>query len=284
MIGIRVKKQIVSVQETVPLYAGTSDVHRCHFSFDKSWDGFSKTAVFRVGAATHTELIGEDDCCTLPWELLTRRNIGRKLEVGVYGVSADTEILTSVWDTLGMIREGSEPGTDARNPVDGIYEQIMAKLQRIMEALGVYDDEGIQATVRRAETAAQLAGSSAAQAAAALEELKKLLESLGDIPDGGGESAAAQSEYCIELGTVVYSSDAAQELTVNFTQSYESEPVFIVHANHAALRVTAEPMQMETGCYGGRLTVTNESGEHITATVSVSAYCREPVGEESENE
>ncbi len=272
MIEIKVNGQIVSVQETLPLYSGSADVHRCRFTFDKSWNGFSKTAVFRVGAATHTELIEEDDCCTLPWELLTRRNIGRQLEVGVYGVSADTEIMTSVWDTLGAIREGSQPGGDARNPVDGIYEQIMAKLQRIYEAVGIYDD-GIHTLIQRAETAAQLAQESAETAARKLEEIRETMHS------GGGDSP-----YCVEYGTLAYNGEETKELTFHFSQSYESEPVFIPYVDSGELVLTVEPLQSEMGFYGGKVTVTNTSGEMIEATVAMSAYCAQPTGGESEGE
>lgn len=276
MIEIKVNGQIVSVQETLPLYSGSADILRCRFIFDKSWNGFNKTAVFRVGAATHTELIGEDDCCTLPWELLTRRHIGHQLEVGVYGVSADTEIMSSVWDSVGMIREGSQPGGDARNPVDGIYEQIMAKLQRIYEAVGIYDD-GMHSLVQRAETAAQLARESAETAAQKLEEIRKAMEN-------GGTAQAPEIPYCIEYGTLEYNANETQELTFHFSQSYSEMPVFIPCVNDAALTVTVEPLRSEMGYYGGRITVTNTSGENIAATVAVSAYCSQPTGGGSEDE
>ncbi len=282
MIAIKVDGQIVSVQDTEPLYVGAVDVQKCHFTFDKSWHPFSKTAVFRVGATTHTELVDENDCCMLPWELLTRKHIGRQLEVGVYGVSADTEIMTSVWDTLGMVREGSEPGGDARNPADGIYEQIMAKLQRIYEALGIYDD-GMQALVQRTETAAQLASESAVTATEALEEMKKLLENGGGI---GTPSTPSTPEmpYCIEYGTLAYSSDTTQALPFYFSQSYADVPVFIPYVNHEGLTLQVEALQAEMGYYGGTVTVTNQSGENISATIAISAYCAMPNGEGSESE
>ena len=274
MIEIKVEGRIVSVQETEPLFVGAVDIQQCHFEFDTNWKGFSKTVLFRVGGEIHTKLLDEDDGCILPWELLTRKNIGCKLEVGVYGVSADVKILTSVWDSLGMIREGSRPGSDARNPVDGIYEQIMAKLQRIYEAMGIYD-EGIQDFVRRAETAAQLAAESAAQAAQTLAELRD------ELANGG---AAADIPYCIEYGTLAYSSSETGELTFQFSQSYESEPVLIPYVDNSALTLTVEPLRSEMGFYGGKVTVTNTSGESIAATVAVSAYCARPTGEGSESE
>lgn len=274
MIEIKVEGRIVSVQETEPLFVGAVDVQQCRFSFDKSWNGFSKTVVFRVGEEIHTKLLDENDCCILPWELLTRRNIGCRLEVGMYGVSTDIKIMTSVWDSLGMIREGSRPGSDARNPVDGIYEQIMAKLQRLYEAMGIYD-EGINAVVQRAETAAQMAAESAAQAAQTLEELKNELENGGpatDIP------------YCIEYGTLAYNSSETEELTFRFSQSYESEPVFIPYVDNSELTLKMEPLRSETGYYGGRITVTNAGAANIDATITVSAYCANPVVGESDEE
>ena len=273
MIEIKVDGRVVSVQETEPLFAGAVDVQRCHFAFDKSWTGFSKTAIFRAGEEMHTKLLDDDGCCVLPWELLTRKNTGYRLEGGVYGGSADTKIMASVWDSLGMIREGARPGNDARNPVDGVYEQIMAKLQRLYEAMGI-QDEGLAAVVQRAETAAQLAAESAAQAARTLEEVRN------ELANGG----AADIPYCIEYGALAYHSGETEELTFQFTQSYESEPVFILYANHGALELTAEPLRSETGFYGGKITVTNMSGESIAATVAVSAYCAQPAGEGSEGE
>ena len=273
MIKVKVDGRIVSVQETEALFAGAADIQQCRFVFDQSWTGFSKTAVFRVGDEIHTKLLDDDDCCVLPWELLTRRHTGYKLEVGMYGVSADMKIMASVWDSLGMIREGARPGRDARNPADSIYEQIMAKLQRIYETMGI-QDEGFPAVVQRAETAAQLAAESAAQAARTLEELKNELASSGmaDIP------------YCIEYGALAYNSTETEELTFRFSQSYESEPVFIPYADHSALTLAVEPLRSETGFYGGKIIVTNTSGESIGATVAVSAYCAQPADEGSGGE
>ena len=181
MIEIKVDGQIVSVQKRLPLYSGSADIQNCHFVFGSGWNGFEKSAVFRVGSEIHTKLIDDEGCCAVPWELLTQKNVGGQLEVGVYGVAADTEIMTSVWDTLGMIREGTEPGGDARNPVDGIYEQILSKVGQISEKVSLYD-ENVLALTRRAETAAGFAGESAQSVKDDLEELRVLLEEHGGIP------------------------------------------------------------------------------------------------------
>ena len=85
--------------------------------------------------------------------------------------------------------------------------------------------------------------------------------------------------YCIEYGTLAYNSDETQELTFNFSQSYESDPMFIPYVNSCELALAVEPLRSERGCYGGKVTVTNTSGESISATVALSAYCSQPTGE-----
>ena len=164
MIEIKVNGSVVSVQETVPLYSGSADIHVCHFTFDTGWDRFSKSAVFRVGGRAVTAVVDEKDCCTLPWELLTRANIGLQIEVGVYGVSAAAEVLTTVWDSLGTVRDGSEIGNDAREPSAGVYEQVMADIQRVDEKVVSYNEQA-QTQVQRAESAAVLSQAEAGNAA-----------------------------------------------------------------------------------------------------------------------
>ena len=161
MFEIKVQNSIVSVQETDPLYSGSAEVHTCRFTFDANWERFAKSAVFRVGGRVITAVVDEDGCCALPWELLTRANIGLSVEVGLYGVSAEAEILTSVWDSLGTVRDGSEIGNDAREPGAGVYDQVMASVQQVNDRIGNYSSE-MMGLLQRAESAARVASDSAA--------------------------------------------------------------------------------------------------------------------------
>lgn len=214
MIKIKVDGSVVSVQETQALYCGSQDVYTCSFTFDTGWERFSKSAVFRVNGKTVTILIDENGECVLPWELLVRSNIGQEIEVGMYGVSADAEILTSVWDSLGAVREGSELGNDAREPSAGVYEQVMANVQRVDEKVDNYNTE-VQAQVQRAESAAAVALGSAESAtesaviaensAATADSAKEaVLNAIDNLPVGstlvindlttGGTAAALSAE------------------------------------------------------------------------------------------
>lgn len=216
MIEIKINGSVVSVQETEPLYSGSVDTHICHFTFDTNWDRFNKSAVFRVGSRVVTAVVDEHDCCTLPWELLTRANIGLVIEAGAYGVSAAAEIRTTVWDSIGTVRDGSEIGTDAREPSAGVYEQVMAGIKRVDEKVVSYDERA-QTQVQRAESAAAISQAAAESAATAFDTammlesaLEGLKNALDNLPEGktpvindlstGGAAAALSAEMGKALG------------------------------------------------------------------------------------
>lgn len=214
MIEIKVEGSVVSVQTTEALYCGAQNTYTCSFVFDRSWDSFLKSAVFRVNGRAITAVIDDNNSCVLPWELLVRDNIGSNIEVGVYGVSAESEILTSVWDLIGAVREGSEIGSDAREPSAGVYEQVMASVKKADDKIVSYSSE-VQTLTQRAESAAAVAAADSkaaaeseknAAAAAVMAESARdaVMEALNNLPEGdtlvindlttGGTSAALSAE------------------------------------------------------------------------------------------
>lgn len=164
MIEINVNGSVVSVQKSEALYSGAQDVYTCQFTLDRSWEKYRKSAVFRTGRKAITAVVNEDNTCVLPWELLVRDNIGLEIEVGMYGVGADGEILTSVWDSIGTVRKGSEIGSDAREPSAGVYEQVMASVQKVDDKIISYSEE-VQTLAQRAESAAAVAAEGSVSAA-----------------------------------------------------------------------------------------------------------------------
>lgn len=214
MIQINVNGSVVSVQESEALYCGSQNVYTCCFTFDKGWEKYSKSAVFRVNGKAITAFVDEENTCVLPWELLVRDHIGSDIEVGVYGVSAESEIITSIWDRIGAVREGSELGSDAREPSAGVYEQVLANVQKVDNKILSYSAE-VQTLTQRAESAAAVAVNkaqsaeesryAAAGSAAAATSAKKAVETALDrIPAGstlvindlttGGATAALSAE------------------------------------------------------------------------------------------
>ena len=79
------------------------------FSFDESWDGLRKCAVFRAGgtAVACPEL---EEVTTIPWEVM---KAGCTLYAGVYGHNAaGTLVIPTVWVELGTIAPGADPEAD----------------------------------------------------------------------------------------------------------------------------------------------------------------------------
>lgn len=89
-----------------------------NIEYDNSWEGLTKTAVFRVGYFERDRKnIGTTT--TVPWEVL--RNSGKPLEIGIEGKNEDgSVIIPTIWATVSTILPGANssiPG--APNPENG---------------------------------------------------------------------------------------------------------------------------------------------------------------------
>ncbi len=213
MIEIKVNKYVVSVQETELLVTGAVSTYKCRFTFDEFWDGFFKSAVFRVGSLVKTVVLDAENTCGLPWELLGSEYIGMPVEVSVYGAKDASEILPTIWDKLGRVRGGSEPGEDAKTFTPSLYDQ-MAHLVGVYSDKAAADAETASAAAQVAESAERNAENAARTAIgardAAASALGGVREALKELPAGdtliindlttGGVSAALSAEMGKVLG------------------------------------------------------------------------------------
>lgn len=124
MFKIKVSRNIVSVQETELMTAGSASVYRCKFDFDDTWIGFFRSAVFRVDSKIYTVPLDSDDSCVIPWELTAKKNTGLPIEVSVYGNSNNGEVITATWDNIGRVRVGSELGESSKPPTPNAYDRF----------------------------------------------------------------------------------------------------------------------------------------------------------------
>ncbi len=103
-------------------------VYTVEFSFDQSWDGYSKTAIFEAGPASVIVALTED-CCTIPAECLKHGSV--KLKVGVYGVKGEDRkgtawcVASTIIPDVSLGLGGSGSGTPMP---DDIYSEIMAAI------------------------------------------------------------------------------------------------------------------------------------------------------------
>ena len=200
MFEIKVNKNIISVQETEPITSGSVSVYKCHFAFDPSWDGFFRSAVFRCGSMVNTVPLDDDDMCDLPWELLNKKHIGLPVEVSVYGTKDETEILPTIWDKLGRVRSGSEPGDDVKEPTPNTYDRIASLVKLYSDKIQT-DVTAVENAAEEAEASAKSALLSMSRADAAAKNAENASKAIGEMRVSA-VALPAGSEPTVEKDTV----------------------------------------------------------------------------------
>lgn len=137
---LQVVGQMIAFTDRETLVSGTVNKYRAEFAFDDSWDGYTKTAVFRAdsfGRVTSREVLLAGDTCQVPHECLIA---GALLRVGVYGISGDITTPTIyTQEPIGVAR-GAEPAESTQAPTPGVYQQII----NIIEAGAITGPAGPQ--------------------------------------------------------------------------------------------------------------------------------------------
>lgn len=137
---LQVVGQMIAFTERETLVSGTVNKYRAEFAFDDSWDGYTKTAVFRAdsfGHITSREVLLAGDACQVPHECLIA---GALLRVGVYGISGDITTPTIYTQEPIGIARGAEPAESTQDPTPGVYQQII----NIIEAGAIAGPPGPQ--------------------------------------------------------------------------------------------------------------------------------------------
>lgn len=137
---LQVVGQMIAFTERETLVSGTVNKYRAEFVFDDSWDGYTKTAVFRAdsfGRVTSREVLLAGDACQVPHECLIA---GALLRVGVYGISGDITTPTIYTQEPIGIARGAEPAESTQDPTPGVYQQII----NIIEAGAIAGPPGPQ--------------------------------------------------------------------------------------------------------------------------------------------
>ena len=116
-----VKHQYIEGPDNATFISGSAEIYSAVFHFDSTWDGFSKTAVFKCGEKRVEQLLVNDKC-TIPQEMLDEAK--KYFCVGVYGVNGSTRMPTVYSDNY-FILPGAEPSETARDFPPDIFDQIV---------------------------------------------------------------------------------------------------------------------------------------------------------------
>lgn len=127
-MNIEVNDQWARLVKDDTLQQNSKKSYEVMFTFDESWDGFSKTAIFEAGPASIVVVL-TDDRCTVPAECLKHGSV--RLKIGVYGLK-DGARRATIWCETGLIIPDAtlSLGQGTGSPVmpDDAYEQIMAAI------------------------------------------------------------------------------------------------------------------------------------------------------------
>lgn len=136
-IRVKVTDQNFIFTESPNIYSGDVNTDHIHFTFDETWDGFTKTAVFYRDLETQYYQILTDDECVIPHEVLEEDG---KIFIGVFGTKND-QVLTS--EVLfyeigkGVLTETLQPS----DPTPDIWTQILSDYSEILtEVKGIRSD------------------------------------------------------------------------------------------------------------------------------------------------
>lgn len=147
-IKLLLEKQLLTIQNMEIIASGDSNFDSCIFTFDSSWDGFTKTGVFYQDKSNvQYAVLGNDDTCMIPAAAMVRAG---RMYIGVFGVK-DTAVVTSTLATIDIKEGAISGGNVSTEPTDDVFLAIIAQYQRIVEMISQYEATAAQFNIRMAE-------------------------------------------------------------------------------------------------------------------------------------
>lgn len=108
------------------------------FRTDETWRGLTKTAVFRCGDVTR-DVAGIADTAPIPHEVLAVA--GQPLQIGLYGVSADGQVvIPTLWAVTDPVQPGADPSGDPGvAPTNPVWQQAVIHMEYLDAQIGDID-------------------------------------------------------------------------------------------------------------------------------------------------
>lgn len=121
-----------------------------YFSFDDEWNEYkTKSAVFISAESSCTVLLGNDNFCIVPWEVL--KNSGY-IDIGVIGQSG-TKILPSVKASVYVAEGVYDSGNTPKEPSPDAYQQIILLMQETQQTAKIQAENASKAANEAKESA-----------------------------------------------------------------------------------------------------------------------------------
>lgn len=75
MFSLYANKNRLHVQSSETVTSGAINTVYARFTFSPEWEGFEKTAVFRAGGKSVSQLLDDSGMCPIPWEVLEKPGV-----------------------------------------------------------------------------------------------------------------------------------------------------------------------------------------------------------------
>lgn len=127
------------------------------FSFDDSWEGFTRNVVFRAGGTSRTK-IGIKNETTVHRDVLEKPN--HELQIGIWGQNANgSKAIPTVWVCVGYISEGTEKAVEeTAEPENPVWQQALAKLNSIDDAVAEQIETAVTKELEEAKASGMFDG------------------------------------------------------------------------------------------------------------------------------
>lgn len=125
-MNIKVNKQSICM-DCDTLVSTTQGIYKCKFTFDSSWDGFIKVAVFIRGNKNVEIALDDNNECAFADELIQTTGT---LYLGVYGVK-DNQRYPTIKSKLVVIKEGVTEGVEPIEPTEQLWEQLLNRVAEL---------------------------------------------------------------------------------------------------------------------------------------------------------
>lgn len=108
---------------------GSINYDGCKFTFDETWDGFTKTAVFSINGADNYRVTLDGNECIIPSPCIEKEGI---LQIGLFGVS-DNDVIITTNSVAHHVEEGVEAAGEWVEEDSSMIIKTIEELKRSAE-------------------------------------------------------------------------------------------------------------------------------------------------------
>ena len=136
---IAVKETYAHLIKDESLVQNSNKIYIVEFNFDRSWDGYSKSAIFEAGGIQQPPIALTDDRCFIPSECL--KQAGVNLKIGVSGIKNGVK-KDMIWCLTSKIMYALDP--TQLIPPTCIGEDVKAQILEVIRENTATNEEAQQ--------------------------------------------------------------------------------------------------------------------------------------------